>query len=1180
MLMSGNLSPSPSDRDGFAWLEKEVYRHFASGDYPSLYDTIERIVTKHSHLPESFLYYGDIARLVEVRGYGRAKMALENGIKNLEARPEFPGKNTLHLALLQEIEGLLYTHERAHAGAFTKKLAPLREWVILGPYSRYGPADLDHIFLPEITTSLELPGLRKKIIRLDSEDGFFRGKSHIYPEKGVLYAVTTLKAARPLRISIQGEGSYKVYLNGKMALKNRKTGISRKFRQLRVWGSDRITLMIKLLHEPSWDFRVLITDEEDRVHNASADLSRMYYTDAEFLEEMPYPFSHFLENAGNDPAEGNFRLGNYFDEMESREAVRFYRKSLEKKEDPLVRFFLGSALIEYSGGRKDSADYLEGWEILRRLSEKNPHIIPLRYRLFRKLVDERNFYQACLFGRSLKEPAARYLPFRKDYMRLMKALNYEKEFLDECRLLERDFPHGISVPLTLAEYYSGRNIYKSLELCQQILGREYNRKALQLLVHLGSNCERYDDVLRWLKQWDFNQELIKETVQCLIDKGETDRAKNLIFQQIVRCPDPYYYFLLGRISYSRRADPSLYWLKMLDLYPSYYAGEEFLAYKKTGKLTNPFSGLRGGADSRLLQGSLREPDKYSSTILHRGIVFRLNSDGTSRVFVEDIIYLKDQKALEKWGDYRIAFSGNFTPVRIRTYHQDGSYADSYSLQKTDNTLYINLSSLRKKSLVHIAYIVDNPVTEPRKSEMFSLPFTLIQDYDEYVEHFSFRLITPASLKPSVCFNHAVKAVTETRGGETLYCAEMGPLYPVIYESHMGNQLNYLPFVSFSTMKDMRDIFTWYRGLGEGRDVWGDKAPADLFRSEDLVGLIREIYDYVARETDLKGNLLYYPDGASNTFYKKGGTTEDKVFLAKSLLAKKGVTSFLALTSREDMPDTGSFVSPDIFTDVLLYVPLEKDRGVWLDFSSQYYGCGQVSEALVGREAYVLLSDGHEIKMITGSLTGGVSGKYEIQLDENGNARCRVFLQFIGSKGEIRQYFRDKKNNELMINRYFGGFIPSLTVDAFEVVNMDDYRRPFGLSVTGAGYAMATSGKGRMILQPVLSKSSLYDYIRYSKRMYPLVIAKDIREEDEYTYQLPAEYASIQIKDEKSIRSEYGYARIQIWKDRGNPILRVRKKLVVKKQKILPEKYGEFLQFCLKIRNAEYQNLSLSSSDKP
>jgi len=516
----------------------------------------------------------------------------------------------------------------------------------------------------------------------------------------------------------------------------------------------------------------------------------------------------------------------------------------------------------------------------------------------------------------------------------------------------------------------------------------------------------------------------------------------------------------------------------------------------------------------------------------------------------------------------IPYRGRVRPVHIRVYDDKGGATDSYTLQKIQNDMYVNINSLKKNSIIHVSYIVDDPVTTPLGSSLFSLPVEYLQHYDEPVNKVSIKVIAPPGMKVNFLFKTKVPVVKTAAEGLQQYSATLVNVPPVKNEPYSGGRMNCLQYYSFSTLDGFDDFVVWYNGLCAGRS--GPLAsPADSFKKGSIEETIAAVYDFIARDIELQRALLFYPEYADNTLFRKRGSPEDKVILARAMLDSLGVKSYVAFARNKYIPDAGTYVFHDYFTHILLYVPLEMNNSLWLDFSNRFDRCGITAESINGSNALVLVNDSYRIRKVESRDSRSTTGRYDIALREDGTAVCDAEVSFIDSSGRIRSYFSNPLYLEESVHRYFSGIIPGLSIDSFRAENQKNCDRPFILAVTGTAIGLSVSDSRKLIIQPVLNKSALYGYIRVPQRVHPLILENPIAEKETYRYTLPAAFSRDEITRTHELKSRFGNCRIAIAKKGGSPVLEVEKSVHVHSMAIQPAEYNEFLKFCLELKRIEY-----------
>lgn len=1174
ILLSPRNSHPREREDPFERMQARIFESFSAGDYYALYDALERFVLAYPDAPESALYFPDLGRLADVRGRAHVRRTLDKLLEQLKSS-KAAHRNLYALKIRLELEKLLAVDRRRELEGFSSTLMPLRRWSLMGPYHRLGDADLDYSYLPEIIRRPDDRSVRRKAIVSKKPDGSIHLDEYLHPEKGVAYAATTIRADGAVKIRVYSSCPYRLFINGREAVRNSLNGTFRNCRVLRVKGERGITIMMKLHRTRQWDFRILVTDESDIPLAVESRGDEMSFAECEVQEVYDYPHEIFVERLAGGKAEGYFQMGNYLHELESAEALRFYTRALSIEKSARHRYFLGQCMIEQSKGERDSALYMEGRRILRECAAEHRAFIPGRLIILQELMEQRRYLEACTAGRDLLRQAPGYLPLHLELSNLYARLEYEKEFMDEIERFRKVFPLSSLPPLSQAEYYRKRNPERCARLCTEILSAGYQRRALEMLIALEQQREAYATVLKLISKHNALEDFKKEHIDTLILSGDYRGAKEALFKHIIEKDDPAMYLRIGLIAYLTGDDPSMNWRKALSMDPSNFSIGDLLSYLESRKMNHPFTTHRTARGEEYIAGGFSEGRGSDSfRVLFRGSVILLNRDGSNRAFNEEVIYIRDQRGVERWGEYRVALRGTVQPVRIRMYQRDGSFTDSERIERVNGTSYITLANLKEDSIAHIAYYIDNPFSLPGNSGFVSIPFTQIQDFNEPVEDYALRIVAPNDMELNFSTSAGVKPVSEKLDDSFVYSIRLRNLPSVSRESFSGNSLNCLPFYAVSSMRDLRDLSQWYGGMVRDafrRDVGNEHR---RFSGKTVGEIVRRVHEFVSRDVDLSGNLVYYPDRAQNTEYKRRGTAEDKAMLAKSLLGDAGVRSYIALARPRDLPDIGDFVSPEVFTHVLVYVPVSMGNAIWLDYSKQFNGCGIVDEKIENSMTIVLVGERYELKEIRGCCQSGLSADYLFRLDSRGNARCELAFKFYGRYGDLRNSFRSRRSQEEMIHSYFGEFIPSLGVESYALANLDTWESPLAITIKGDCFALTPPPADTIILQPLRNRSELGRYVATHTRKYPLHIEAPVNESERYTFVVPKEFVSSTVAKTLYLSCRFGYALVSMKKTEGGRDLVVEKEVHMNAARIEPAEYGEFLDFCLRLKEAEEQTIIL------
>jgi len=374
------------------------------------------------------------------------------------------------------------------------------------------------------------------------------------------------------------------------------------------------------------------------------------------------------------------------------------------------------------------------------------------------------------------------------------------------------------------------------------------------------------------------------------------------------------------------------------------------------------------------------------------------------------------------------------------------------------------------------------------------------------------------------------------------------------------------------MRNREEFAIWYNGLV--RDAFA--LPGEDIRARFAGGSVdetaRRIYAFVSREIDLSGNVLYFPEKAATTMMKRRGTPEDKAVLARAMLESLGIRSYFAFTSGRDFPDLRGFVSPRIFSHVLLYVPIDRLAGVWMDFSQAYNGYGVVDPEIEGTEAMVIIRDRTETRTVSALRMSGSRIGMKVQIDNRGNAFFNGGIRFHGAREDVRMLFQDAQSREEMVNRLLSKMFPAFSLDDYRITGLEAVDSPLELAIKGRAFSISTVAPDRIIISPVLNASEVLRHVDDRHRKHPFHLVRPVNESEAYSYILPEEYRGATLQREDVVRCRFGYAILRMSKRPGSNELEVDKEVHVNAVSIDPAEYSEFVEFSTAIRQAEQRHI--------
>ncbi len=1183
-------SESRSGGDDIRRCEEAVLERLHAGDDAGAYGKTIEMLMKSPLNPVSVLYYSDMAEYADIVKPGIALSDLKAVKEKIINERETPERNLCSLLVDMETEKILFPREPYKAKKVTEGLFPVRKWLISGPYRKFGAGDMNYSFPPEFIGGKENRRDLSKAILLKNFSSTLKFNDHVYPSSGIAYASTSFQIHGPVNIRIYSKYNYKAFINGREVIRNSGPDYGN-LRVVRVWDTGKVTLMIKADMAGESGLRVIITDLDNRPLPMEHATDEFYLFNFSFKEVSDYPHEFFLNavknEKGGETAETlslSYRyLGMYYDILDNSRASVNLRKSISLKNSPITGFMLASFLLKDTGTEPETAGRTEGWRIINELCSKDNSYIPACAKKLAEFISGTDYDRAYSEGRRLLSLSAGNLTVYSDFLYLLGLMGLDREFMVIHEKFQRAFPYSLHPLLSYAEYVKERNPQEYFSHCEMILGRKFIKKYFDDLVkHLVSRGE-HDRAVELINRFNQNGAHNDSLIDMYTDKRDFRRAKELINRGMQASERPSLYYRQGLMDYYEYSDPSLYWEKMVSLNPSLFSYSDYLKFFYDRIIDNPFEKYLDAAKPLAEALKIYEPQnealrnelgRFPSTVMYRGRTFLLSKNRTSRVFCEDVIYLNDQTGVEKWGEYRAMYRGDFHPVRMRTYHNGKEFSDSYQVRKINGENYVNLNSLRKGSVVHISYIIDNPIDTPRNSGFFSIPFELVQSYDEPLRELCIKVIAPDDIVLNFITrdNWAVKR--ENSNDENIYTMRAGPLKMVQSEKFSGSDLNCLPYYSFSSMTGYGDFINWYLGFIEGKDAIVLPGEMRSLQKESVEESVHEVFNYISRKVSLISNVLYYPEAPEETWYKKIGTVEDKVLLAKAVLKEMGIKSYLAFTKKRLMPRSGGFISPEIFTNILLYVPVSIGKKYWLDFSDPFNRCGAVDFNLSDEDALVILGAGHEIITIDNTVPERRVSEYTVDVNSRGDTGISLNHSFFGNYADIRKLLYNSLYVEDHITAYYISLIPGFDMMSYKIGNSDTQSVPVTISVDGESAGAAALGYKKMILQPFIQKNSINSYAIYNVRRHPLFIQTPVDDAETYRYILPSGYADAEVDKKHELSGRFGVIKISVIKKKGERELHASKEIKLLKRRIDPADYREFLDFCMNVKNLENFNAVL------
>lgn len=1149
--------------------EQKIFDAFFRGDDQSFSSELENYVRSFPSRPEIHFYARDLYNIADIAGPETA-IGVFRFLEGVLSAKNDPSSQLLKRRIASFRDDLEYRYRRSDGTDFASKYFPVTKWNISSPFRRYGKGDMAHQFTPEFNAgNFHLTG--SKPVTVKERSGFVYPERFLYPSKGVAYASTSLSSAGGLIVRVESNREYQLFVNGRRIIDNRFSSKYRNARSVRITGTESALLMIKIDLSDDAFFRMTAMDSSwnPKAPSYSKLIAAAGSGSAEEVQEQPYEELSAEYNAEKSAGTA-LKLGWYFSEYDDVEAVKWYETSLSLKDDPAVRAIYSSECIRL--GSLYSCAYLEGKGKagFARLALRYPDCVPARNAVLKEkfVYDDR-------------------VEITKEIMKAARSGKYDFDGFDQiCRYLEdsgdtgslkdaaetfaASFPRSLQPIGYLAKSCAAANPEKALVYCRAILEKERDQQLADLAAHLaaGSGNRRSEEFLTGYID-DPTAPAAYTAAALLIDCGRYNDARNLLLQMAAVKDDPRIYESMGRLKLLSGSTPDMYWEKAAASEPSSRFPRDYLSYKTEGKSLPILDSYRDHRKIQQVIGDFTSGKKSEAGILYRSAVQKIYQDRSGRYFFEEFINIRNRQDVERYGEYRIPFDKNLAVRNCSVIRHDGSATESYAVHGIDGEKYLTVSGLAPEHLLHIAYEVDNYLPLLPGSSLVCSGSLFMNGYDEQVEEYSSVIEAPEEMALSVASSDGATVERNQSGAVSCWTIRAHSLPAMREEARGAEPERFLGWYSFTECGTYDDLGEWYRGL------WPDRGLLSVppLEASSRQQTVRNVYEFLSRKIVLDERSLFTPVKPGDMLFAGKGSSEDKVFCAKEILAEFGIPSMPALVMRKGTPS--GTIRSDMFSNVILCIPGGDEGNIYLDFSHQYYPAGVLASSAENSRVCIIGNDGTVSEKIAHSSIRSAE-KYvsTLEIGPAGEAGFSLSAVFSGINTFVEKYADDERYRDELSGIIAGLF--HRNADVMDVAFLPD--PAYGekaLSIRGKIPGFALMGSGTLSFLPFFHSTELPSYLSGESRLSPLVINEAISTDERIRILLPPGFESETVAFEKTVSFSRGAVRCAVKKEKGSSVVVVERTVLFPECEIDAESYGEFLRFCAGLREIEQMRITLS-----
>ncbi len=588
-------------------------------------------------------------------------------------------------------------------------------------------------------------------------------------------------------------------------------------------------------------------------------------------------------------------------------------------------------------------------------------------------------------------------------------------------------------------------------------------------------------------------------------------------------------------------------------------------------------------------------EKYegvSSAMIIDQVVEEIYADCSSRQKTHQLILLNDKKAIDQWGELDIP---DEELLELRTIKKDGTIVEP---EETEGGKWaISMAGLQEGDFIEFEYITSTPRfsfggnTRPRR---FLGARFFFQSVDVPMELSQYVIIAPEDMK--VVYeqvNFAQRPTLYRKKGKTIYKWEATDVSAMPSEPLASPERDFLPFVRVAVNYDGdRDALRYQDRNVEMTKLTDEirEATASVLSgcSRDVESQVRAIYSYVNKEIRGDGGSVFLRRSASETLANRQG---DRLCLAKTMLDAAGIECRMLIV-RGKLAHVSDVFSEG-FTSALLGIP-DNNGGYahLLDFGNRYVPFGYVRSSLQQGSA-IPLDDFSRGDFGLGAKREKLSDKLfslpRLSIDRNCERRTLIAElrkdgalkgtqthEFTGDDGaSLReaminaQPYQIKNFIERMANMFYRGAV----LADHKVEDLSEPERPLRIQ-----YAFEATNYGRVADEkivldqwlPLLQLGSRFASLQTRKT--PLHLGSDTHTRFRATLKLPAGTEVEALPSAFRRESDFGFYKLHVSEAEGS--VQVENRFYLEAQRISPEDYPRFAEFCRSIDEAERKEMRL------
>ncbi|HNX57746.1 MAG TPA: hypothetical protein PKK43_01505, partial [Spirochaetota bacterium] len=650
--------------------------------------------------------------------------------------------------------------------------------------------------------------------------------------------------------------------------------------------------------------------------------------------------------------------------------------------------------------------------------------------------------------------------------------------------------------------------------------------------------------------------LISLRAEAMIACGRTDNAKKILIKALSRRNNPDWLALLGNIEVRNGRDPDLYWEKCSALYPERTFPNDYIRFMNGEE----FSRLRGMVNSSEIDECIqryRKGEMFDAAVVSRNYVTRIEYNRTARFYCEELIYLRSDDDIEKYAEYRIPFQRGISIVHAETYNRKGEVISSSRINEVNSCKYLSIDGAVKDSLIHISYEAGIYDVILPSSAMIETGTVFLNDNNESVR--SAHAIISVDKSVNVEIHHAnhMKAERISENGYIVTRLDASNVPAVKGEENSPEARAELLWYSISSMKNLYDIVSWYRGVILGKIP---KVSSDVNHGAERMETIRSVCRIINGLMRSSENDMRYVRSSEEVMRSGFATSHEKMITAVAMLREKGMIAYPCIAADRFYPAADGEFTIERFNIPLVYIPGDaKETGIWLDLSVPEMPAGCVRSEIENTDAIVVAEDSAFIRKVYSMIPS--SENIEMSITIGGvSSGYRMKALFRGEAGRISALFKDDDSDKYGM-AYAGQF--SSDEDLSSIKSSVTQKDEFELILSGEMRDVSVDSPQSLYISPFRKNGKIQEYARSRVRQSPLLIRERNVTNENYEYNLPESVAQSELNFSESFSREGITISYSVVKIKGELKMTAKRKTVISPVLVDVSQYGDFIDFVKK-----------------